>query len=558
MRFALLLVALLFTLPTTSWAAVEELHLAPPTDPNAALRAELTTHFAAVLADDGRLAQWRDAYLHRRRDWLEGSLGRAARLQPRFQAILEEMGLPRVLSYLPMVESGFRPRATSIMAAGGYWQFIPSTARHFGLTLDRWVDERRDPEISTRAAGRYLKRLHASFHDWPLALMAYNSGGGRVRGIIRRLGTRNYREMVRSVRTPAETAGYVAGFVASVQIALDPQRYGVTPPAAAPAQRETAVVEVRGSVDLAYAARAMEVEESVLHQLNPALLQACTPPQEAGYPLRVPAVEAEALRTRLADNPKTLYTRWTTHRVRQGEALGSIARRYHVPMGDLTRFNRLKNPRLIRAGADLVIPVPEGHPLPKVAQRRRHRRPPRFQDFRRVTYTVHSGDSLWRIASRYGTSAGSVRKWNGLLHHELLHPGDQLTLYVPKGTKPRPARRRRTRKTTRLAAGTPLPPDYRVVGGDSLWSIAQRYRLTVETLAAWNGLGAKTTLHPGQVLRLKQRPFVFHHVRQGESLWKIARRYKTTVQDLRRHNHLERGGVIHPGDKLKIPTASGA
>ncbi len=556
MMRTIVLVALLFAAPTASWAAVEELHLAPPTDPNAALRAELATHFGAVLADDGRLAQWRDAYLHRRRDWLEGSLGRAARLQPRFQAILAEMGLPRVLSYLPMVESGFRPRATSIMAAGGYWQFIPSTARHFGLTLDRWVDERRDPEISTRAAGRYLKQLHASFHDWPLALMAYNSGGGRVRGILRRLGTRDYHEVVRSVRTPAETAGYVAGFVAAVQIALDPGRYGVTPPAAPAPAPETTVVKVRGSVDLAYAARAMEVEESLLHRLNPALLQACTPPQESGYPLRVPALAAEALRAQLADNPKTLYTRWTTHRVRRGEALGSIARRYHVPMEDLARFNRLRDPRLIRAGAELVIPIPEGHPLPKATKRRRHRRPPRFQDYRRITYTVRSGDSLWRIASRYGTSAGSVRKWNGLLRRELLHPGDQLTLYVPKGTKPRPARR--TRKARRIAAGEPLPPDYRVVAGDSLWSIAQRYRLTVETLATWNGLPAKATLHPGQVLRLKQRPFLFHHVRRGESLWTIARRYNTTVQDLRRHNRLGKGGVIHPGDKLKIPTANGA
>ena len=556
MRRALLLASLLLTLPAMSWAAVEELHLAPPTDPKAALRAELTTYFSAVLADEARLAQWRDAYLHRRRDWLEGSLSRAAQLQPRFQAILEEMGLPRILSYLPMVESGFRARATSIMAAGGYWQFIPSTARHFGLTLDRWVDERRDPELSTRAAGRYLKRLYASFHDWPLALMAYNSGGGRVRGILRRLGSRDYRVVVRSVRTPAETAGYVAGFVASVQIALDPGRYGVTPPAAASPPPESAIVKVRGSVDLAYAARAMDVEESALRHLNPALLQACTPPQEAGYPLRVPAVAAEALRSRLADNPKTLYTRWTTHRVRQGEALGSIARRYHIPMGDIARFNRLKDPRLIRAGAELVIPVPEGHPLPKATQRRRHRRPPRFQDYRRVNYTVHSGDSLWRIASRYGTSASSVRKWNGLLRRELLHPGDKLTLYVPKGTKPHRARRTHKRPT-RLAAGTPLPPDYRVVAGDSLWAIAQRYRLTVEDLAAWNGLGAKATLHPGQVLRLKQRPFVFHHVRQGESLWTIAKRYNTTVKALRHHNHLDRGGIIHPGDKLKIPTANG-
>ncbi|RMF83071.1 MAG: LysM peptidoglycan-binding domain-containing protein, partial [Nitrospirae bacterium] len=518
----------------------------------APLRAELARHFAAVLADAGRLAQWRDAYLHRRRDWLEGTLARAARLQPRFQAVFESMGLPRVLSYLPMVESGFRPHATSIMAAGGYWQFIPSTARHFGLTLDRWVDERRDPEASTRAAGRYLKRLHRTFGDWPLALMAYNSGEGRVLGILRRLGTRDYREVVRSVRTPAETAGYVAGFVAAVQIALDPEQYGVTPPPLPPPEPPVAVVPVRGSIDLTFVARATGVSLSELRRLNPALLMGCTPPREEPYPLRVPATAAAGLRARLASQPQTLYTRWTTHRIRRGEALRSIARRYGIPMEAIARFNRLKDPRLIRAGAELVIPIPEGRHLPRRLRRRRHR-PPAQRDIQRLTYTVRTGDSLWSIARRYGTTAERLRRWNSLLRREPIHPGERLTLYVAKGTRPK-ARRHRHRR--RWRPGEPLPPDYRVVAGDSLWSIARRYGLAVEELARWNGLSTRATLHPGQVLRLKQRPFILHRVRRGESLWQIARRYKTSVQAIRRHNRLGPKATIHPGDRLKIPASS--
>ncbi|HBB39866.1 MAG TPA: hypothetical protein DC005_00165, partial [Proteobacteria bacterium] len=485
LRRRLLLVVLLLSLPARSWAAVEELSIAPPTHPSAPLHAELTTHFGVVLADASHVAQWRDVYLHQRRDWLEGSLRRAARLLPRFQAILEKVGVPQVLSYLPLIESGFQGRATSTMGAGGYWQFIPSTAHNFGLTLNPWVDERRDPEIATRAAGRYLKRLHNTFHDWPLALMAYNSGEGRIAGILSSLPSRTYREVVRSAQTPPETIDYVANFVAAAQIAIDPEGYGVTPPASPTPLPETTVVTVRGSVDLSSVASTMAMEEAELRRLNPALLQDCTPPGvKQGYPLRVPATAAESLRASLAHNPKTLSTRWTTHRVEPGEPLSAIADRYHVPMDDIARFNNLRGPRRLQAGTDLLIPVPEGHALAKNTQPERQDPPPRLQDSRQATHTVRAGDSLQ--------------------------------------------------------------------------AIAQRYRLTVGALVAWNGLAANATLHPGQILQLKQRPFHFHNVRQGESLWQIAKRYNTTVQDLRRHNGLGRGGLIHPGDQLKIPTSSGA
>jgi membrane-bound lytic murein transglycosylase D len=515
--------------------------------------AELETHFAAVLADEGRLEQWRRAYLERRRAWLEGALQRGAMVQPQFEKVLAEMGLPRVLSYLPMVESGFRPNATSIMAAGGYWQFIPSTARHYGLTLDRWVDERRDPHVSTHAAGRYLAHLYRMFDEWPLALMAYNSGEGRVLGIIRRLGSRDYKEIVRSVRTPGETSNYVAGFVAATQIAVEPEAYGVFVRAPDEPPTPTEEVAVKGSVDLAFVAREIEVDEHDLRVLNPALLQGCTPPQETTYPLRVPEGTGEVLAMALADAPQNLYTRWTAHLVRPGEALSLIARKYQIPSRDIARFNNLKDLHSIRAGRELVIPIPQGRPLPKVASARRHKRQPAFRDYRRVTYKVASGDSLWTIASRYGTTSERVRKWNGLLKREVIHPGDELLLYVPKGSRPK-ARRH----IARHDPNKPLPPDYRVASGDTLWNIARRFGLAMEDLAAWNGITAAAILRPDQILRLKPRPFVVHEVVSGESLWEIARHYKTTVDALRRHNRLGSSGIIRPGDTLKIPTMTGA
>jgi membrane-bound lytic murein transglycosylase D len=517
----------------------------------ATIRDELNTHFADVLADGGRVDQWRRAYLERRREWLEGSLRRATEVQPQFAEVFADMGLPQVLSYLPMVESGFRPGATSIMAAGGYWQFIPSTARHYGLTLSRWVDERRDRDHSTHAAGRYLAHLHRMFDDWPLALMAYNSGEGRVLGIIRRLGSRDYADIVRSVRTPGETSNYVAGFVAAVQIAIDPEAYGLIPPVLDAPPAATEEVMIKGSVDLAFVAQALDVKERRLRTLNPALLEGCTPPQEKPYALRVPAGSGDALREALQRSPDTLYTRWTTHRIKPGEALSLIARKYRIPAEDIARFNDLHDLHSIRAGHDLVIPIPEGRPLPKVASRRRHRSKPAFQDYHRVTHRVVSGESLWSIASRFDTKAESVRKWNGLLRHEIIHPGDRLVLYVPKGTRPK------VRHVVHHDPDKPLPPDYRVRSGDTLWTISRAFDLALEDLARWNGIATTATLHPDQVLRLKPRPFVVHEVVDGDSLWAIARRYKTTVDTLRRQNRLGTKAIIRPGDQIKIPMISG-
>jgi membrane-bound lytic murein transglycosylase D len=264
----------------------------------------------------------------------------------------------------------------------------------------------------------------------------------------------------------------------------------------------------------------------------------------------VPAGRGEGLRKALATAPQTLYTRWTIHPIQPGEALSLIARKYGVPATDIARFNNMRNLHAIRAGRDLVIPVPQGQPLPEARPRQRRATQPAFQDHRRVTHRVAAGDSLWSIARRYTTTAEKVRKWNGLLRREVIHPGDELVLYVPKDTAARKARR----AVARHDPGRPLPPDYRVRSGDSLWSITRRFGLRLEDLAAWNGIATAATLHPGQILRLKPRPFVVHEVRRGESLWTIARRYRTTVDLLRRHNRLDASAVIRPGDKLKIPT----
>jgi LysM repeat protein len=187
-----------------------------------------------------------------------------------------------------------------------------------------------------------------------------------------------------------------------------------------------------------------------------------------------------------------------------------------------------------------------------VASRRRQGTKPTFPDYRRVTHKVASGESLWSIASRFGTEAEKVRKWNGLLKREIIHPGEELVLYVPKGTRPR------KRHVVRYNPDQPLPPDYRVRAGDTLWAISRAFDLALEDLARWNGIATSATLHPEQILRLKPRPFVVHEVEVGDSLWAIARRYKTTVDTLRRNNALGAKAIIRPGDHLKIPTISGA
>jgi len=220
--------------------------------------------------------RWRDSF--------SVALSRSGRYVPRMSSILAKEGVPEELVYLPLIESGFKNSARSPAGAVGPWQFIPGTGRRYGLRIDRYVDERRDPIKSTRAAARYLRDLYGMFGDWHLALAGYNTGENRISGIISRGQAEDFWQMSERGYLCRETSDYVPKFLAALQIAERPEDYEFARPVEEPLSYD--VVEVNGSVSLSTVASLIDSSPEEIKELNPALHQGVTPPD--GYQVRLP------------------------------------------------------------------------------------------------------------------------------------------------------------------------------------------------------------------------------------------------------------------------------
>jgi membrane-bound lytic murein transglycosylase D len=255
------------------------------------------------------------------RDFFEEALSRSGRYVPRMTSILEKEGVPQELAYLPLIESGFRTSAVSRAGAVGPWQFIRTTGRRYGLRIDRYVDERRDPVKSTRAAARYLKDLYAMFGDWHLSLAAYNTGEGNINRILDDGGPGDFWELSDRGYLYRETENYVPQFLAALQIAEEPEAYGFDAPDGEPLRYD--VVTVRRQLSLATIAQLSGTSAGIIKELNPALHRGMLPPH--GYTVRLPKGSKETFEVAYANLPRTeLRTRHpAAKRARRGKAVRS-------------------------------------------------------------------------------------------------------------------------------------------------------------------------------------------------------------------------------------------
>ena len=334
--------------------------------------------------------------------------------------ILEKENVPPEIFYLAMIESGLNPRAYSYAHASGIWQFIKSTGRVYGLKQNWWVDERRDLTKATHAASSYLKDLYKEFDDWYLAFAAYNCGSSRVERAIKRHGSRNYWDLH---TLPSQTRSYVPNIMAAIIISNNPKKYGFQ--INSEDSFDWIEKETNKSVKLKTVADCANIDIKELQKLNPEIKQATIPPLKKNetYILRLPTNISKDFDSlfALVKAPVLDELVFIDHKVRKGESLWIIARKYKARVSDIVSINKISDKGYIRPGQNLKIPTKAYDDYKKSTQSRS----------KKIFYTVRRGDTLSEIAEKYRTSVKNIRKWNGLRNDRII-VGQKLKIWTKK------------------------------------------------------------------------------------------------------------------------------
>tara|TARA_B100002051_G_scaffold228460_1_gene225034 strand:- start:1438 stop:3120 length:1683 start_codon:yes stop_codon:yes gene_type:complete len=388
------------------------------------------TQFVVIEDRDGHIPlvrnkkvdQFIDYFKTKGRPQFEIWLDRLDVYGPVLSKIIEQNNLPPELLYLAMIESGLNPKAHSKAAATGMWQFIYSTGKIYGLKRNWYIDERRDPEKSTKAAMAYLSTLYNEFDNWYLALAAYNSGENRVRRATKLHQTSDFWQLH---SLPRETRNYMPYFLAATIMAKNPQDYGFTKKRKRKKSYSYDIVTIEKSADLTVLARAAGTSFKNLQALNPELRQSATPSET--YKLKIPYGSKDKFiknYNALPENER-FAPQFISHKVRNGESLWYIARKYRVSQSDLMAVNKIRNRNMLRIGQKLTIPVP-GMNIPRSS------RVQLTSTHNKIIYKVRRGDTLGHIAEDYRTRASKIRQWNGMKYGQHIFPGQKLTLWVKK------------------------------------------------------------------------------------------------------------------------------
>jgi membrane-bound lytic murein transglycosylase D len=397
-----------FTAQKTEPAPIDEVSAAtPPVDPNVEAKAAAEiklTHSDLPLMMTDPVAAYINYFSDRGHGVLERALIRDGRYDAMIRNILKEEGVPQDLIYLAQAESGFHPLALSRAGARGMWQFMSSRARGYGLERSPWVDERQDPEKSTRAAARHLKDLYREFGDWYLAMAAYNSGPGTVQQAVKRTGYADFWELYKRDVLPKETRNYVPIILAVTIMAKNPAQYGLDKLARdQPVPADRLIIDY--PVDLRLVGECVGASPETVQDLNPSLLRWTTPGDEP-FELHLPAGAKDQYLAAISAIPRDMRVWWRYHKVASGDTLASIARSYRTTPQAIVRANQLAAKQGLEPDTQLIIPIAPG----------RHAAAEDTQSYSRhlTVYRVRRGDTVQSVAENFNVSPSMVRRWNRL------------------------------------------------------------------------------------------------------------------------------------------------
>ena len=403
---------------------------------------------------------------------------------------IEQHNMPLELALLPIVESAFDPFAYSHGRAAGMWQFIPGTAKRFGIRQSWWYDGRRDVKASTQGALDYLTYLNKYFDgNWLHALAAYNSGEGRVRRAIRKNKKLGKPTDFWSLDLPRETRAYVPKLLALADILRNKQTYDFAWPTIENVP-VIEVVDISSQVDLAFAADLAGMKLDDLQALNPGFNRWATDP-DGPHHLILPIDKAGDFTTELASIDRQERLNWVRHKVRQGDSLLRLAKKYHTTADIIKQVNNLDT-NMIRIGQAIMVPVAlkelNAYSLSQ------DQRLASLQNIERadhkLKHTVVSGDTFWDLSRKYKVSTRDLAKWNGMAPNDPLLPGKELVVWTNKVSS--------SQRTDAIIKTL----TYTVKRGDSLSRIASKFNVKVNDIKKWNEIQKQRFLQPGQKLKL--------------------------------------------------------
>lgn len=506
--------------------------------------------------------KWINYFQGRGRGHMERYLSRSTRYSALMKKILRQNGLPEDLIYIALIESGFSSKATSHAAAVGYWQFIRGTGKRYGLEINALVDERRDPVLATQAAAEYFKGLYSVFGSWYLAMASYNVGENRVKREVMNNYTRDFWELARKKRLPKETINYVPKFIAAKMIGNNPEKYGFTEiDYMTPIEFES--VKVSRPINLKAMAENMNFDYDDFKSLNPKFKGEIAPLKGTTLELRIPVGQKDqALAAAeksyverveyVADSGDTKY-----HKVRTGETLFTIARKYRTTVAWIRDVNDLSKNKRLKIGQRLLVPDRSAGKAQEVAAQAKPKKveepvvsvsqsvaakedeQPKSEivTAKGVFYIVQPGDTLTGIAEDYNSSIEELRKMNRLKRGNVLRVGMRLKVPKDEGLPSDPSVGNGRENRTESGVDSKVEKGRRNSSPRSIAQAPVAQKKAVKVLANSRKVAKKK----------------IHTVKRGENLYLIASKYGVTASEIAKANRLQQQAPIHVGSRLHIP-----